>query len=209
MPLPVVRYFEYQPVISTSPSSTNPVLITIQSLLVTVHAITSLKIVHLEIVTFNNGVPKCTALLHGKAVSNVLPILIDDGQLSSTSLTCPVVHPRNSRQSSSQPYCWTPPSHENNVVYVGLVIILPFTKQLRTLTSQDTPGYKETWDKEEKREEWEMWVWDRVRKAIGMSQRQELESKTRAGGGWLAPGGTPDWSWHTHHLVNGLSLVVV
>lgn len=51
-----------------------------------VHAITSLKIVLLEIVTFNNGVPKCTALLHGKAVNNV-PILIDDGQLSSTSLT--------------------------------------------------------------------------------------------------------------------------
>ena len=152
---------------------------------------------------------KCTALLHSKAVINVLPILIDDGQLSSTSLTCPMVHPRNSRQSSSQSYCWTPPSHENNVVYVGLVIILPFTKQLRTLTSQDTPGYKETWDKEEKREEWEMWIWHRVQKAIGMPQRQELESKTRAGGGWLAPGGTPDWSWHTQHLVNGLPSVVV
>lgn len=102
MPLQVVRYFEYQPLISTSPGSTNPVLVTIQSPLVMVHAITSLKIALLEIVVFNNGVPECTALLHGEAVVNVLPVLTGDGQLSSASLTCPMAHPGNSRQSRSQ-----------------------------------------------------------------------------------------------------------
>ena len=89
------QILEHQPPVLSNHGSTNPVPVTIQSPLVMVHGIISLKTALSEIIVLNDGVLKSTALLHSKVIISILPILIGTGHYRQPASLAPV-HPMNS-----------------------------------------------------------------------------------------------------------------
>lgn len=120
MPLSAVRYFEYQLLIPSNHGSIKPVPVTIQSHLVMVHGIISLKTALSEIIVLNDGVLKNTALLHSKVIISILPILIGTGHYRQPASLAPWFTPWILDKPVVSLSADTPPSHGNNVVYVGL-----------------------------------------------------------------------------------------